>query len=155
MKHAHFTLRLVLLTVCAANFYAAYLFFVTPEVIGDIYQLEVLDNMHRFLTMNLGALLSAFGFGALIAFFRPIKYASVIITLLLMHFMVFVVDVVVLARGQMPWEIIVPEMIYFLVVSTALVRWYPVPAKEPKPEPNPKPEVVKAEPVAVDTTTEV
>lgn len=123
-------IRLVLLTVAAANFFAAYLFFFTPEVIGDIYQLQVLDNMHRFLTMNIGALLSAFGLGALVAFFRPVKYGSIIIMLLLMHFMIFIVDVVVLARGQMRWEIIVPEMIYFLVVSTALVRWYPIREKK-------------------------
>ena len=146
-------IRLVLLTVATANFSAAYLFFFTPEVIGDIYQLQTLDNMHRFLTMNIGALLSAFGLGALVAFFRPVKYGSIIIMLLLMHFLIFIVDVVVLARGQMPWEIIVPEMIYFLVVSTALVRWYPVKEKK-KPEPEPtEPKSVQSEVVEAEEVT--
>lgn len=94
--------------------------------------LPALDNAHQFLTMTVGALLSVFGLGALLAFFRPVKYGTIIIMLLLMHFMIFIIDVVVLARGQMPWKVIVPEMVYFLVVSTALVRWYPIRQKEAK-----------------------
>lgn len=125
-------IRIVLATVAAANFSLAYLFFLTPEVFGDIYQLQALDNAHRFLTMTVGGMFAAFGMGALLAFFRPVKYGSIIIMLLIMHFTVFLVDVIVLARGQMPWKIIVPEMIYFLIISTALVRWYPVRQREAK-----------------------
>lgn len=125
-------IRIILAIVAAANFCLAYLFFLTPEVFGQIYQLQALDNAHMFLTMTVGGMFAAFGLGALLAFFRPIKYGSIIIMLLIMHFTVFLVDVIVLARGQMPWKIIVPEMIYFLVVSTALVRWYPVRRKEAK-----------------------
>lgn len=125
-------IRIVLATVATANFYAAYLFFFTPEVLSSIYELPALDNTHQFLTMTVGALLSVFGLGALLAFFRPLKYGSIIIMLLLMHFMIFIIDVIVLARGQMPWKIIVPEMVYFLIVSTALVRWYPIKEKDSK-----------------------
>lgn len=137
-------IRIVLATVATANFFAAYLFFFTPEIFADIYQLQALDNAHTFLTMTVGALLSVFGLGALLAFFRPLKYGSIIIMLLLMHFMIFVIDVIVLARAQMPWKVIVPEMVYFLVVSTALVRWYPI-AKKKEKEPKPEPEPVTAE----------
>lgn len=133
-------LRLVLTVVAAANFYAAYLFFFTPEFIGVWYTLPPIDSTHRYLTMIVGSLLSVFGFGALIAFFRPVKYGPIIIMLLLMHFMIFVIDVVVVSRGDMPWQAIAPEMIYFLIVSTALVRWYPI--REKKPEA--KPDVVEA-----------
>ena len=118
-------LRLVLAIVAGANLYAAYLFFFTPEVISVWYNLLPIDNVHRFLTMIIGALLSVFGLGALLALLRPAKYGAIIIMLLLMHFMIFVIDVIVLARGEMPLRSVVPEMIYFLVVSTALVRWYP------------------------------
>jgi hypothetical protein len=138
-------IRLVLLVVCAANFYAAYLFFMTPEIIADIFQLPPLDNVHNYLTMIIGALLSVFGLGALLAFARPRKYGTIIIMLLLMHFMIFLIDVIVLARGQMPWEAILPELVYFLIVSTALVRWYPINApkkEEKKPE---EPEAIKPE----------
>lgn len=125
-------IRIILAIVAAANFFLAYLFFLTPEAIAEIYQLEILDNAHRFLTMTVGGMFAAFGIGALLAFFRPVKYGAIIIMLLLMHFTIFLVDVIVLARGQMPWEIIVPEMLYFLVISTALVRYYPVRKKEAK-----------------------
>jgi len=118
-------IRLILLVVATANFYAAYIFFISPEVISYIYQIPPLDNVHSFFTMVIGALLSVFGFGAVLAFFRPRKYGSIIIMLLLMHFMIFLIDVIVLSRGQMPWKSVVPEMTYFLIISTALVRWYP------------------------------
>lgn len=95
-----------------------------------------------FLTMTVGGMFSAFGLGALLAFFRPVKYSSVIVVLLIMHFTIFLVDVIVLARGQMPWKIIVPEMVYFLVISTALVRWYPVVRKKKTEE-----KVVEPDPV--------
>lgn len=123
-------IRIVLAIVATFNFYAAYLFFLTPEIIGVWYQLPPIDNAHRFLTMTVGALLSVFGLGALLAFFRPVKYGAIIIMLLLMHFMIFLIDVIVLSRGEMSWQSIVPEMVYFLVVSTALVRWYPMREKK-------------------------
>lgn len=126
-------IRIILAIVATANFYAAYLFFFTPEIIGVWYQLPPIDNAHRFLTMIVGALLSVFGLGALLAFFRPVKYATIVIMLLLMHFMIFLIDVIVLSRGQMPWQSIIPEMVYFLIVSTALVRWYPIKKKQVKP----------------------
>ncbi len=126
-------IRLVLTTVAAGNLYAAYLFFFTPEIIGVWYGLPPPDNTQRYLTMVIGALLAAFGVGALVAMLRPIKYGAIIIMLLLMHFAIFLVDVIVLARGQMQFSSIAPEMVYFLVVSTALVRWYPVGRKTEKP----------------------
>ena len=119
-------IRIILAIVATANLYAAYIFFISPEIIAYIYRIPPLDNVHSFLTMIIGALLSVFGLGAILAFFRPRKYGSIIIMLLLMHFMIFLIDVVVLARGQMPWKAVVPEMVYFLIISTALVRWYPV-----------------------------
>lgn len=142
-------IRLVLLVVCAANMYAAYIFFMTPNMVADIFQLPPLDNVHQYLTMIIGALFSVFGLGALLAFARPRKYGSIIIMLLLMHFMIFLIDVIVLSRGQMPWKAVLPEMVYFLIVSTALVRWYPVsaPKKVEKKEEEPKP---KEEKIQVD-----
>lgn len=125
-------IRIILAIVAAANFYAAYLFFMTPEILGIWYGLPPIDNTHRFLTMIIGSLLSVFGLGALLAFFRPVKYWSIIIMLLLMHFMIFLIDVIVLSRGQMPWEALLPEIVYFLIISTALVRWFPVRRKETK-----------------------
>ncbi|MDP6561343.1 MAG: hypothetical protein QF793_00280 [Candidatus Peribacteraceae bacterium] len=128
-------IRIILAIVAAANFYAAYLFFFTPEIIGVWYVLPPIDNTHRFLTMIIGALLSVFGLGALLAFFRPAKYWSIIIMLLLMHFMIFLIDVIVLSRGQMQWQSMIPEIVYFLVISTAMVRWFPVKKKKKEEKP--------------------
>ena len=93
--------------------------------------------------MVVGALLSVFGLGALLAFFRPVKYGSIVIMLVLMHFMIFLIDVIVLARGQMTWQSILPEMVYFLIMSTALVRWYPL--RQKKVEEKPQPEQVEVQ----------
>lgn len=139
-------LRLALLAVATVNLYVAYLFFFTPEVIGVWYTLPPIDNVHRFLTMMLGALLSVFGLGALLAFIRPVRYAAIVIMLLLMHFAVFLIDVIVIARGEMPWDALMPEIIYFLIVSTVLVRWYPLGKKKKvEQQKEPEPEVVEAE----------
>jgi hypothetical protein len=43
----------------------------------------------------------------------------------------------------MPWDALVPEMIYFLIVSTVLVRWYPVRKRKVEE----KPVEVEEEPV--------
>ncbi|MDA0376409.1 MAG: hypothetical protein O3A80_03830 [bacterium] len=141
-------IRIILAIVASANFYAAYLFFMTPEIIGVWYVLPPIDNTHRFLTMVVGALLSVFGLGALLAFFRPVKYSSIIIMLLLMHFMIFLIDVIVLSRGQMQWQSMLPELVYFLIISTAMVRWFPVKKKE-APEAPEVPEVLAEVPEAL------
>ena len=129
MKQSFTVLRIILIAVCAANFYAAYVFFATPEVISGMYG-QPMDHFHTFLAMVIGALMSVFAFGTILPIVKPLKYGAIIIMLLLMHFTIFLIDVVTLARGQMPWSVILPEMIYFLVVSTALVRWYPLGGKE-------------------------
>jgi len=49
-----------------------------------------------------------------------------------MHFMIFLIDVIVLSRGQMQWQSMLPELVYFLIISTAMVRWFPVRRKETK-----------------------
>ena len=50
--------------------------------------------------------------------------------LLLMHFSVFLIDVVIIAQGQMAFRLLLPEMAYFLIISTALVRWFPMREKQ-------------------------
>lgn len=119
-------LRLVLLIVAAENFFFAYRFFFTPQTIGAIYNMPVLSGTEEYLTMAIGAFLAVFGLGAILPLIKPLKYGAIILMLLIMHFLIFLVDVIVLSRSLMDWKILAPEMVYFLVVSTALVRWYPV-----------------------------
>lgn len=126
MRQSFIPLRSVLILVSAANLYVAYLFFTSPETLSAMYGLSPATDVQQYLTMTIGALLGVFGLGALLPFFRPLQYGTIILMLLLMHFSIFLIDVVVLSRGLMDWQILLPEMLYFLVVSTALVRWYPV-----------------------------
>lgn len=119
-------LRSVLLVVAACNLYAAYLFFFTPEVVSTLMHLPQPTGVQEYLTMTIGALTGVFGLGAILPLIKPLKYGAIILMLLLMHFSVFLVDVVILSRGALDWKIVLPEMMYFLIVSTALVRWYPL-----------------------------
>lgn len=130
MKQSFVILRLVLALVAACNLYVAYLFFFSPEAVSAMYNLPPATDIQQYLTMTVGALVGVFGFGTLLPFFRPNQYGAIILMLLLTHFLIFLIDVIVLSRGLMDWKILLPEMLYFLVVSTALVRWYPVSVRE-------------------------
>lgn len=132
MKQSFTVLRIILAIVFLSNLYFAYVFFTQPESIAEIYQIELIDAVHQYLAMTVGALLGVFALGALLPLFRPLKYGSIIIMLLLMHFSIFLVDVILLSRAAMSWTVLVPEMIYFLVISTLLVRYYPIREKAPK-----------------------
>ena len=142
-------LRITLLIVIIANLSFAYIFLVDPERLSAIYGLQVVDPMHQYLAMTVGAFLGVFALGALLAFLLPHKYGTIIVMLLLMHFSIFLIDVTLLARGTLALRILVPELIYFLIISSALVRFYPLPWKgerdikleEKKEEPEPPPPV--------------
>lgn len=147
MRQSFLLLRLTLLVVVMANLALAYVFFFQPELLANTFQLEILDEVHQYFAMTVGSLLMVFALGALFPLVRPLKYGSIIIMLLLMNFSIFITDVVLLARGGLSFTILIPEMMYFLVVSTALVRYYPIRAKEPKLQP----EVIAEEGVSEPT----
>jgi len=130
MKQSFLVLRVILALVALSNVYFAYLFLMKPEAVIELYQFQAIDGVHQYLAMTVGALLSVFAVGALFPLVRPLKYGSIIIMLLLMHFSIFLVDVILLSRGVMRVFTLLPEMIYFLVISTALVRYYPIRFKE-------------------------
>lgn len=130
MKQSFLVLRVILAFVVLANACLAYMFIVKPEAVIEMYQFQAIDGVHQSLAMTVGALLSVFAVGALFPLVKPLKYGSIIIMLLLMHFSVFLVDVILLSRGVLHLLTVLPEVIYFLVISTALVRYYPIRFKE-------------------------
>jgi len=111
MRSSFSMLRLVLLVVALENFFFAYRFFFTPQTIGAIYKMPVLSGTEEYLTMAIGAFLAVFGLGAILPLLKPLKYGAIILMLLLMHFLVFLVDVIVLSRSLMDWKILAPEMV--------------------------------------------
>ncbi len=130
MKQTFLAIRVILALVVLANAYFAYLFFLRPELVIEMYQFQAIDAVHQYLSMTVAAFFMVFACGALVPLVRPVKYGSIIIMLLLMHFSIFLVDVVLLAQGVMRFTTLLPAMAYFLIISTLLVRFYPIRIKE-------------------------
>lgn len=123
-------LRGTLALVAIVDLLAAYALLFAPQWVMNFYVVQQLDDLHRFLAMGLGSMLLVFTVGAVLAFIHPRGHKSMIVLLILSHFFPFVVDVIVLARGQMGIRQVLPEMIYFLVVTVMLVRFFPGKLKE-------------------------
>ena len=116
---------------------------------GDV----LIDNMHLYLSSGLGVLLIVMAVGAFLAFAHPIKYAGIVLLIILSQFLLFISDVVVLARSQMSVMTLLPEMLYFLITAVLLVRYYPIEEKKKK-ESKEAVETVSAEPVLDETSEE-
>lgn len=125
MKPDFRSLRIALLAVCIATAAFASIFLFQPAMLSELYEGTPLDNFHLYLSMSLGSVLMVLATGAFFAFMRPVKYAGVILILILAHFLLFLTDVVVLARAQMKVTTLLPEMLYFLLIATLLIRYYP------------------------------
>ena len=110
------------------NLLFVYLFLFDPERLNFFYGIEGFpDIAHRNLSMVLGVFLTVFTVGALLPFLRPVKHAGIVTVLILLHFAIFVLDVILLAQGSpIPLLYLVPEMAYMLVICTLLIRFYPV-----------------------------
>jgi len=134
MESSHRPLRGTLLVLFAMNLSFAYIFLLDPAVLSRMYGEVVLDNMHLFLAMGFGSLLIALSIGAFLAFLNPVKNAAIVLLLILANFSLFITDVVVLAREQMALTALLPEMAFFLVIATLLIRFFPIKEREKKEE---------------------
>lgn len=125
MKSTYRPLRATLLALFAMNLAFAYLFLLDPSSLSRMYGEVALDNMHLFLSMGFGSLLVALAIGAFLAFLSPVKNAAIILLLIIAYFSLFLTDVVVAARMQMPLRSLIPEMAFYLVIATLLIRFFP------------------------------
>ena len=96
----------------------------------------------KFRGFTLIELLVVIAIATALAFLQPIKYVNLIIVLILYHLARFVVDLILIAQGNTSWNILVPEMVYFLVVCGALIRFFPSKAEKVIGEEKPKEDVV-------------
>lgn len=127
MKQSHTPLRGALLFITLVMFIAAYIFLFQLNLLRPFYGSNFPDTAHLHMAMLLGALCLVFSMGSLMAFLSPVKRSGIVMTLILVHFMVFLVDVIIMARGSvLPLYILVPEMVYCLAVCTVLIRYYPI-----------------------------
>ena len=118
------TLRVTLTLVITAHLAGAYVFFFAPELVAPAYA----GSVH--LALILGVLLLVLAVGAFLAILNPVKNASIVTMLIISHFAVFILDVVLLARGlDLPLEYTIPEMAYLLMVCALLIRSFPTPMR--------------------------
>lgn len=88
------------------------------------------DSMHEAMAMTLGVFSLVMAVGAGLAFLNPQGNASIITLLILLHFAVFIKDVVFLVEDAFPATLLIPEMVYLIVVCIALIRYFPAREKE-------------------------
>ena len=134
METSYRPLRITLLALFAMNLAFAYLFLLDPASLSRMYGEVVLDNMHLFLSMGFGSLMVALGIGAFLAFLNPVKNAAIVLLLIIAYFSLFLTDVIVAARVQMPLRALLPEMVFYLVVATLLIRFFPTQSRIRKEE---------------------
>jgi hypothetical protein len=119
------SLRVILLIAVIVNVSWGYLFSFTPSLVEVLYGLRPKDDLHIFLSMSRGAFFFLLGLVALLGFLRPRGLKSLTLVLIVAYFFLFLVDVIILARGMMHLQKLLPEMVYFILVGAALVRFYP------------------------------
>jgi len=102
----------------------------TPPMLFQIYEVTLFDPMHRYLSMVSGSLLVVIAIGAGLSFLQPVRFAGIVLILVLYHLARFVVDIILLAQGEIAVTTLLPEMVYFVVMSALLVRFFPVEKKE-------------------------
>ncbi|MFH1444465.1 MAG: hypothetical protein ABIG34_03685 [Candidatus Peregrinibacteria bacterium] len=124
------SLRAVLFIACAINLSFASLFFFSPSLVERLYGVPPVDPLHFYFSLQHGALFFVLAALALLAFLRPEGFRLLSLALLLHFFALFVADVVLLSRGMMPFTVLLPEMVYFVLISGALIRF--VSLTEPK-----------------------
>lgn len=122
-------LRLILFVTFLFNAFFGYLFIVNPHAVSGYLNVPVLDTLHLYLFLGIGAFLIALAVGSLLTILNPPKHSSVILILILSYFGFFVVDVVVIARGQFGFAKLLPEMVYYIIFCTLLIRGYPLAVK--------------------------
>lgn len=125
------SLRTVLFLAFVIHLSFASLFFFTPSVVEQLYRMPLVDALHFYFSLQHGAMFFVLAALALLAFLRPEGFRLLSLVLLLHLFALFIADVVLLARGTVPFTILLPEMVYFVFMSGALIRF--VSLSSPKP----------------------
>ncbi|MDD5623842.1 MAG: hypothetical protein PHI23_03990 [Candidatus Peribacteraceae bacterium] len=131
------SLRVILALAFVLNLTWANLFSFAPNMVARLYGLPLIDGLHAYLALSRGAAFLILSIVALLGFLKPQSFRAMTIVLLIAYFCLFLVDVIILTRGQMSLGALLPEMIAFLILSGALVRFYPVPTGTPRAMPPP------------------
>ncbi|MDO8468887.1 MAG: hypothetical protein Q7S29_03980 [Candidatus Peribacter sp.] len=120
------SLRVVLALAFVLNLTWANLFAFAPGLVERLYGLPLLDGLHAYLALSRAAAFLLLAVVSLLAFLRPVGFRAMTVVLLLAYFCFFLVDVIVLVRGQMTFGALLPEMVAFVLLVAGLVRFVPV-----------------------------
>jgi len=120
------SLRVVLALAFILNLTWANLFAFSPSLVERLYGLPLLDDLHAYLALSRAASFLFLAVVSLLALMRPVGFRMMTLVLVVAYFCFFLVDVVVLARGQMSFGALLPEMIAYVLLMAGLVRFIPV-----------------------------
>lgn len=120
------SLRTVLALALLLNLTWANLFFFAPGMTERLYRITMTEGWHAYLAVSRGAAFFVLAIISLLALFKPHSFRAMTVVLLIAYFCFFLVDVIVLARGQMAFMVLLPEMIAYVLLSGGLIRFYPV-----------------------------
>ncbi|MDD4628840.1 MAG: hypothetical protein PHE68_05645 [Candidatus Peribacteraceae bacterium] len=123
------SLRVVLALAFLLNLTWANLFSFAPRMVERLYRLPLVDGLTTYFAMSRGAAFFVLAIISLLALLKPRSFRVMTLVLLIAYFCLFLVDVIVLARGQMSFGVLLPEMVAFVILSGALVRFYPIAQK--------------------------
>lgn|GEM_PF-1646205 len=118
-------LRVVLTIALVLNLTWANMFAFAPATVARLYG-PLVDGMHAYLALSRAAAFLLLAIVALLALLRPVKYRVMTLVLLIAYFCFFLLDLIVLVRGQMAVSALLPEMIAYVLLMAGLVRFVPV-----------------------------
>ena len=124
--------RLFLLLIAIIYILMGGLMMFDIQFFSTIYDFSSLNSLHHYLASRNGALFIALGLGALFAIWRPSSQRGIITMLLIAAFFLFIGDVVALARGYLPFGIVLPELIFFVINWIVLLKGFPDEEKKKK-----------------------
>ena len=127
------TLRAILALACVLNLTWANIFAFAPAMVARLYGAPLFDGMHAYLALSRAAAFLLLAIVALLALMRPVTFRALILVLIVAYFCFFLVDVIVLTRGQMAFRVLLPEMIAYVLLMAGLVRFVPFNPHPPLP----------------------
>lgn len=119
------SLRVILGLALILNLTWANLFAFAPGLIERLYGLPLIDGMHAYLALSRAAAFLLLAVVSLLALLKPVGFRVMTVVLLIAYFCFFLLDVMVLVRGQMTVSALLPEMIAFVLLMAGLVRFVP------------------------------
>ncbi len=118
-------LRIVLGIILLANLLTIISFSVDMDMAVKMYGGEMVDDLHRFSGATLAAAVFSFSVAAALAMSDPYEYRSLVLLLIIFHFMTVCVDVVLLLNGFNKSDVLLPQAIYDGLITVTLLICYP------------------------------